>query len=97
MDKLTIEQAVEISEHGFLAPSLANKNIMGMTSHIAWQLADTMRENERLRDALEKLKQMGIEGMEPDPTRWLAFHDKVALIAHDALHQNKHPSQGHDA
>jgi hypothetical protein len=52
MDRLTIRQAEEIAEKGFLAVHLYNKNVIGLTAHVAGQLADTMRENERLKEDL---------------------------------------------
>lgn len=38
-----------------------------------------------LEDALQTLKIMGEEGMIPDYSEWLSFHDKVAQIARQAL------------
>ena len=38
-----------------------------------------------LLEALEQLAVLGEEGMKPDPTEWITFHDKVAQIARAAL------------
>lgn len=46
MDRLTVEDCEQIAKDGFLAKNIANKNIMGLTAHIAQQLLDTMREND---------------------------------------------------
>ncbi len=43
------------------------------------------KENERLRAALVELKTLGEQGMKPDYTEWLTFHDKVAKVATEAL------------
>ena len=42
-------------------------------------------EVKRLREVLEQLAVLGEQGMRPDPTRWVAFHDEVANIARAAL------------
>jgi hypothetical protein len=55
-EKLTIEEPEDIAKNGFLARHLANQNVMGLTAHIAEQLADTMRENERLREENKSLR-----------------------------------------
>lgn len=39
----------------------------------------------RLRTALSELRDLGREGMKPDYTEWLTFHDKVAQVATEAL------------
>jgi len=38
-----------------------------------------------LVEALEELSQLGHEGMKPDYTQWLTFHDRVAEVSDKAL------------
>jgi hypothetical protein len=42
-------------------------------------------EIDPMRTALRTIKTLGEEGMKPDYTEWLTFHDKVAQIATAAL------------
>jgi len=43
------------------------------------------KEIERLRDALAELQLLGEQGMKPEYHEWICFHDKVSLIAREAL------------
>jgi hypothetical protein len=42
-------------------------------------------ERDKLRAALEEIAILGEQGMKPDYSEWLTFHDKVAQIARRAL------------
>jgi hypothetical protein len=42
-------------------------------------------ERDRMAGALREIQRLGEQGMEPDYTEWLTFHDKVAQIAREAL------------
>lgn len=42
-------------------------------------------EIERLRAALTELAELGEQGMKPDYSEWLTFHNKVAQVARRAL------------
>lgn len=63
--------AVEVN----IAPPPGQKTIFEEAAH----------EIVTLRTALEKLAILGENGMKPDYTEWLSFHDKVAEIARGAL------------
>ncbi len=45
--------------------------------------------NAALLEALEKLAELGEQGMKPDYGEWLTFHDKVAQIARAAITRAK--------
>lgn len=45
----------------------------------------TGSELNRLRAALARIAVMGEQGMQPDYTKWVTFHDEIARIAREAL------------
>lgn len=55
MDKLTIEECDELAKMGFAAPCMTNVPMGEKLNFIGKQLAETMRENERLRMALKEI------------------------------------------
>jgi hypothetical protein len=46
-------------------------------------------EIERLRAALEELATLGEQGMKPQYSEWLTFHEKVAKVARDAIRSHQ--------
>lgn len=52
MDRLSIEDAEDLAKEGFTAACMANVPSGEKLNSIGKQLADTMRENERLHKAL---------------------------------------------
>lgn len=66
-------------------------------SDFPWQLDGHMGQStighmsdtiERLRLALEEIASLGEQGMAPNYSEWLTFHDKVAMISREALKRN---------
>lgn len=64
---------------------------------VAGNISEAADEIERLRVALGELKTLGEQGMKPDYSEWLTFHDKVAKIATDALNQQRTASESDNA
>lgn len=39
----------------------------------------------RMRTALVEIRDLGREGMKPDHTEWVIFHDKISQIANEGI------------
>lgn len=61
--------------------------------HITWSwearavtTIERQRERiEKLRNALEQIAEAGENWLPPDYTSWLQFHERIALVAREAL------------